>query len=225
MVEFPCLFVNFKAYPEATGRKAVLLARQLEKASIETGKSIVLCVQASDVFMVSQSVSIPVFAQHFDFFEPGSRTGHTILESLIEAGAKGSLLNHAENKRDNQFIERCLKRSSKKPFEVLLCTESIERMQQFKSFTVLPDMIAIEPPELIGGNVSVSTAKPELVSNSVALSKNFFGLPVITGAGIKSVEDVKKALELGTKGVLVASGIVKAKNAFKEALALLKGLE
>ena len=35
---------------------------------------------------------------------------------------------------------------------------------------------------------------------------------VLCGAGITSGEDVKKALELGTKGILVASGVVKAKN-------------
>jgi len=45
---------------------------------------------------------------------------------------------------------------------------------------------------------------------------------VITGAGIKTTDDVRKAIELGTAGVFVSSGIVKAKNqkkALKEILA------
>jgi triosephosphate isomerase len=37
-------------------------------------------------------------------------------------------------------------------------------------------------------------------------------IKVLCGAGITNKEDVKKALELGTVGVLVASGIVKAEN-------------
>jgi len=35
---------------------------------------------------------------------------------------------------------------------------------------------------------------------------------VLTGAGISTGEDVKKALELGTVGVLLASGVTKAKD-------------
>ena len=33
---------------------------------------------------------------------------------------------------------------------------------------------------------------------------------VLCGAGVKNGEDVKKALELGTVGVLLASGLVKS---------------
>jgi triosephosphate isomerase len=35
---------------------------------------------------------------------------------------------------------------------------------------------------------------------------------VLCGAGITNGNDVKKAIELGTYGVLVASGVVKAEN-------------
>ena len=35
---------------------------------------------------------------------------------------------------------------------------------------------------------------------------------VLTGAGITTGEDVKKAIELGTCGVLLASGVTKAKD-------------
>jgi len=35
---------------------------------------------------------------------------------------------------------------------------------------------------------------------------------LLCGAGIVSGEDVSKAVELGSKGILVASGIIKAKD-------------
>jgi triosephosphate isomerase len=38
---------------------------------------------------------------------------------------------------------------------------------------------------------------------------------VLCGAGITKGEDVGSALKLGTKGVLVASGVVKAKDPYK----------
>ena len=35
---------------------------------------------------------------------------------------------------------------------------------------------------------------------------------LLCGAGIVTSEDVKRAMELGSRGILVASGIVKSRN-------------
>jgi len=47
---------------------------------------------------------------------------------------------------------------------------------------------------------------------------------VLCGAGVKTGEDVKKALELGTEGVLLASGVVKAENPEKVLRDLISGI-
>ena len=55
--------------------------------------------------------------------------------------------------------------------------------------------------------------KPDLIIkavNAVKDSKNKTKL--LCGAGIVSGDDVSKAVELGSKGILVASGIIKAKD-------------
>ena len=74
-----------------------------------------------------------------------------------------------------------------------------------------PDFVAIEPPELIGGSVSVSEANPEIITGSVeavrAISPD---VRLLTGAGIHSGSCVKTAVDLGTDGVLLASSVVKA---------------
>jgi triosephosphate isomerase len=76
-----------------------------------------------------------------------------------------------------------------------------------------PNMVAVEPPELIGTGISVSKAKPEVVSGTADLVRRVNReVTILCGAGITTGEDVAKALELGTEGVLVASGIVKAKD-------------
>ena len=76
-----------------------------------------------------------------------------------------------------------------------------------------PNFIAVEPPELIGGDISVTTADPGIVSGSVAavtdIDKN---IKVLCGAGVKNGKDVAKSIELGAEGVLLASGVVKAKD-------------
>jgi len=76
-----------------------------------------------------------------------------------------------------------------------------------------PDFVAIEPPELIGSGIPVSKADPEIVRGSVAAVKKIDqGVKILCGAGISRGEDVAAALELGTEGVLLASGVIKAKD-------------
>jgi len=86
-------------------------------------------------------------------------------------------------------------------------------MMQKKIAELGPDFIAVEPPELIGGKISVSDAKPEVISDSVKAVKSINNkIKVLCGAGIHNKEDVKKAVDLGADGILVSSGIVKARN-------------
>jgi triosephosphate isomerase len=76
-----------------------------------------------------------------------------------------------------------------------------------------PTFIAVEPPELIGGDVSVTTADPSIVSHTVALVKGTNSkVRVLCGAGVKNGQDVATAIQLGAEGVLLASGVTKASN-------------
>jgi triosephosphate isomerase len=84
------------------------------------------------------------------------------------------------------------------------------------------DFVAVEPPELIGGDISVSTANPELISDAVA---TIGAGKVLVGAGIKNAEDVRIALKLGAVGVLVASGVVKAADPVAALEDLCKGMK
>ena len=55
--------------------------------------------------------------------------------------------------------------------------------------------------------------RQEVITNTVELVRRVNPeVKVLTGAGISTGEDVKKALELGTVGVLLASGVTKAKD-------------
>jgi len=222
-MDFPVLFINFKCYKKATGENAVKLAVAAETVAIKENVSIVLVVQALDLRAVKQAVSLPVFAQHVDPVTYGSRTGHVLPEAVVAAGATGTVLNHAENKRENDFVEKAIARAKEVGLTVMVCAENIERAKQIASFSVKPDLIAIEPPELIGGNISVSTAQPELITDTIKAVESIANIPVITGAGIKDEADARTAIELGTKGVFVASGIVKAEDQGAAISAMIKG--
>lgn len=221
------IVINFKDYREAMGEKAVALALAVDEVmggfgGAVGGDQIMIAVHPTDLRAVSAVVKRAVLlSQSLDFYtKKGAQTGRMTPNVLLEIGAKGGLVNHAENPRTNEEILKILKdfKSADPKFIVIVCAESVERAGEICAVCkdVLPDYIAIEPPELIGGDISVTT-RPELIKEAVSK----IACPVLVGAGVKSGEDLKKALEFGAKGVLLASGIVKPngktpKEALKE---------
>jgi len=205
------LVVNFKTYMEATGKRAIEVAKVAEDVSRETGVTIVVAPQFTDIEPVSKTVDIPVFSQHIDAVKPGAHTGHVLAEAVKSAGADGSLLNHSERRINPSEITESVKLCAEADLRSLVCADTTEASVGIAK--MMPDMIAIEPPELIGTGISVSKARPELITESVnEIRKLNRGVKVLCGAGVTSAEDVSKAIELGSEGVLVASGIVKSKD-------------
>jgi triosephosphate isomerase len=211
ILRLPIIIVNYKTYAEATGKKAQKLSKIAEKVSVETGVNIGVAPQFTDIAPIANTVSIPVFAQHIDPITPGSHTGHILLESVKEAGAVGTLINHSERRLKLFEIEAIVTRTRGSGLISVVCTNN--QGVSAATAALKPDMIAVEPPELIGTGVPVSKAKPEVVSGTVEVVKQVNpDVVVLCGAGITNGGDVAAALNLGTKGVLVASGIVKAKD-------------
>ena len=209
------IFVNFKTYQQGTGERALSLAKICAEVEKETGIKIIPIVQVVDIFRLA-SQGLNVWAQHMNDIDFGPHTGQILPEALKEAGAKGVLLNHAEKKLSWQDLKKIMEK--RQDLQTLVCSESIEEGQQIA--TLKPDFLAYEPPELIGGTVSVSQAKPEIISDFVAKIKE---VPILVGAGIHNKEDVQKALELEAKGVLVSSDVVLSENPKQELLKLAGG--
>ena len=209
----PTIIVNFKTYLESTGARALQLAKQAERASKETGACIVVAPQPMDLAKIASEVEIPVFAQHIDPIKPGSSTGHVLAEAVKEAGAVGTLINHSERQLRLIDIEATITLCREKGLTSCVCANNPAVSAAVAAMK--PDVPSMEPPELIGSGISVSKAKPEIVSDTVNLvHKVDPNMVILCGAGISTAEDISKALELGTRGVLVASGIVKAKDPY-----------
>jgi triosephosphate isomerase len=205
------LVVNFKTYIEATGKRAIELAKIAEEVSRDTGVAIVVAPQFTDIEPVSKTVDIPVFSQHIDSIKPGAHTGHVLADAVKSAGADGSLLNHSEKRISPSEIAGSLSLCADADLLSLVC--SATTLAGVDIARQKPDMIAIEPPELIGTGISVSKARPELITESLSqIRKVNRSVRVLCGAGVTTAEDVSKALELGSEGVLVASGVVKNKD-------------
>lgn len=212
-VRTPIVLVNFKTYVEGTGKRALSLARACEKVSSETNVCVGVAPQFVDIASIASAVSVPVFSQHIDPAGPGSFTGHVLLESVKEAGAIGTLVNHSERRLKLADIDEIIMRARANDLVSVVCSNNASVSAAIAALK--PNMIAVEPPELIGTGIPVSKAKPEVVSGTVELVRRVNeDVVLLCGAGITRGEDVAAALRLGTEGVLVASGIVKAKDPY-----------
>ena len=211
MLKTPIVVINFKTYPEATGERAVELAKLIQAVAEQYSASVAVCPQQADIYRVASQVEIPVLAQHVDPLEPGRNTGWVTPDSVKAAGAVGTLVNHSEHKIPHDLIKKVIDLCRQKGLTVIACSADIEESKALATFS--PDFVAVEPPELIGTGIPVSKAKPEIVRGTVeAIKQANPKVEVLCGAGITTGEDVAKAVELGTVGVLVASGIVQAKD-------------
>ena len=202
--------INCKNYEEITGDKILKLAKITEKISKKYKIKIALAPPHHLLTKITY-FSIPVLAQHVDNTSVGSTTGFIIPELLKKAKIAGSLINHSEHRMPSNDIKQLVLRLHKLKMMSIVCVKNIAEVKKYAKLN--PNYIAIEPPELIGSGKAVSKEKPELITKAVTAVKNANNsTKLLCGAGIVSGEDVEKAIQLGAKGILVASGIIKSKN-------------
>ena len=214
----PLILLNFKTYEQALGKKGLRLAKICEEVAKRKKVRIAVAPCLLDLELIVKEVKIPVFAQHFDV-EAGAFTGNIPILLLKKLGVKGSLINHSERRLSWEGIKQRVELAKKYKLVSVVCAASLKEVK--KIATLKPDFIAYEPPELIGTGIPVSQAKPKIVKRAVEVVRKISPkTQVLCGAGISSGIDVKRAIELGTKGVLLASAFVKSKSPKKKLLEL-----
>jgi triosephosphate isomerase len=216
----PFIITNFKIYQTATADNASLLAKIHNRLARETGASLGIALNALDLRKIAHEVIIPVFSQHLDPVEYGAGTGKILPEAVKAAGATGTLLNHSEYRLDWDTLKRSINRAKAVGLITMVCAATPKEGQKI-AIELNPDYIAVEPPELIGGNISVATAQPEIIRQAAVLIGSD---KLVIGAGIKTSQDVKVALALGACGILLSSGITKAENPEAILRELIQGL-
>jgi len=202
--------INCKNYEEISGDKIKKFVKIAEQVSKKYKVKIAISPPQHLIGLVSNS-SIPILAQHVDNSKIGSTTGFIIPELLKKSKVKGSLINHSEHRISSNEIEKLVLKLKELKMISIVCVKDIPEVKKY--LKINPDFIAIEPPELIGSGKAVSTEKPDLIQKAASIVNNSKNkTKLLCGAGIVSGEDVAKSVELGSKGILVASGIIKAKN-------------
>ena len=192
----PLILINFKSYREGAGNNAGQIGSAAEIVMQESGVTIGVAPQFTELHPFCKHYEIPVYAQAF---------------TVRAAGCTGSLINHSERRLSIADIEATVAAAKFHHLESVVCTNNVAVSAAAAAFA--PTYIAVEPPELIGSGISVAKADPEIILGTVdAVHRVNPDVKVLCGAGIQSGECVKTAISLGADGVLLASSVVKAKD-------------
>lgn len=215
------LIINFKNYEEVSEDKAAKLAESALHVAEKLKIEVIIAPPHPVLALIAKNIRIPVICQHVDNEKMGPSTGFIVPEIAKSYGAVGSLINHSEHRIEMSSIASLVERMRKLGMASIVCAQ--EPHEVGKISTLEPDFIAIEPPELIGSGRAVSKENPAIITKSIqeAGSRS----KVICGAGIIDKSDVAKAMELGSQGILVASGIVKATSWEKKITELAYGMK
>ncbi len=197
--------INLKHYQVSSGNHCESFLSKFIGMDIPSDTRIIFALNPIDFRVAKSFPELNFYAQHVYPVEFGASTGQYSIESLLDFGIGGSLLNHSEIRVPERHIAVTLDKAKSMDFPIVVCAKSSSEAEKYSALG--PEFIAYEPPELIGGNVSVTSSKPEVIRDVVEKCA-INSVPVLVGAGVKNNNDMKKSLELGARGVLVASGIV-----------------
>lgn len=198
-------FINLKNYKQSFKNKEILQAVIFfSKKKKYKDVKIVLCPPNTDLEFYK---NVNIFSQHFDERDFGAKTGKVILKDLKNRKVLGSLISHSEDFEKGEIVKKKVGDLKKERLMSIVCCRDLKQIERYVKFK--PDFIAFEPKELIGGDISITRAKPIQIAKAVKMVGN---IPLIIGAGINKKEDVKSSIELNAQGILVASKISKSKN-------------
>jgi len=215
------LIINFKNYEEVSAGKALKLAESARRVADRFQIEILLAPPHPVLALIAQSIKLPVICQHVDDQKVGPSTGFIVPEMAKSYGAIGSLINHSEHRLDISSISRLVQRLRNLDMISIVCAQEPKEVIDISGLE--PDFIAIEPPELIGSGRAVSKENPEIITKSIQAAASRSS--VICGAGISNRDDVSVAMELGSEGILVASGVIKATSWEKKISELASGMK
>ncbi len=203
------LIINVKHYENAVGKRAKNFFKSLPGSNSFDGWQIHYAIGAYDLYLAKEFSDKVFIAQHVDPNGYGAFTGRISMEMLIDSKINGSLINHSECRVSSGIIEKVIAKARNMEFDLVVCAENIDEVTSFAKSGAR--IVAYEPPELIGGNISVSTEKPDIIAKAANICENNDSR-LIVGAGIKTGRDISISLKLGAVGGLVASGVVLSSN-------------
>src|SRR6266404_1737239 len=92
------IFINYKTYEESSGDRALDLTHAVEDVAKSSQIKIIPVVQSLDLKEIVSATSLETWVQKVDPADFGAHTGAVVPKEILDIGAKGTFLNHSENR-------------------------------------------------------------------------------------------------------------------------------
>lgn len=193
------------------GKDVVDLAKCADEVSKKYNVDIIFSAQYTDIRPVVEATErIHVFAQHMDPVVLGRGIGAVLPEALVDAGAEGVLLNHAERQLTLSELRECIRRAGEVGLTSLVCAGCAQEGAAVACLK--PDIILAESPALIGKGRRGPEDMEEIERINRSIHRVETGIPILHGAGICDEKDVYEIIKAGADATGSTSGILKAEN-------------
>ena len=200
----PFLIVNPKAYLGSAD--TLKLAQLTDELAAEFGIDVIFTAQHVDLRMVADATKhLTITAQHMDPIVKGRGMGHILPDSLVEAGVKAVVLNHAEHPLELAVLDATMERAREVGLMTIVCADSDAQCHAIA--TMGPDIMICEPTANIGtGQMDAG----DYIERTTKIVKDVNPeILVIQAAGVTGADDVARVLAQGADGSGGTSGIVK----------------
>lgn len=199
----------FELGPKNLLRLADILdvAEAAEAAGRRHGVSVILTVPAALIAQVQAAVpGVHVFAQAMDDNEIGPSVGTVIAEALVDAGARGVMLNHDSHPLDRDALERAIVRARTNGLQTMVCAGSDDEVTALAGMS--PTIVLYEPPDLIGR--ATRADRPWIGAIDERMRALAPDVLMMHAGGVSSPADVYDIMRAGAAGTGSTSGVLRA---------------
>lgn len=206
-VKAPFFIFNPKSY--LYGQPLEELALEADQMAEKMGVQVFVTAPYADIERLAHKTShIIVTAQHLDGLEPGRGMGAVLGESIYQAGARATFLNHAEHPLTLTQLVKSIQKTKELGILSIVCADSVEEARAIA--TLRPDILLCEETAQIGtGQVSDTSYVHSTIEAIHTIDSE---IAVMEAAGIRSDEDVRRVIALGADGTGCTSGITQAED-------------
>ena len=186
--------------------------KAVDEAAIRHDVDAIFIAPYTEIRRIAENTSrILVFAPYMDTLRPGRGMADVLPEAILDAGAKGVLLNHCERPMTLPQIKETIDRANEIGLITFPCADSIAETKAIAQFE--PDIINPEPSELIGTD---QASDMSYVIETLQVVKQINpNILVEQAAGITTGEQIYDFIMAGNDAAGSASGILKSKDPMK----------
>lgn len=197
------------------GQSSLNLALEADKISEKYDVHIIYTPQYVDISLIAKHVkNISIFAQHIDPVKIGRGIGAVLPEAIKDAGASGTLLNHAEKKMTLSDISNAIKRADEVGLATMVCADNLSEVLAVAQLG--PNIILAEPERKIGkkermdkSNINNRDYIREVKESVKAINPL---IKILFSTGIYEGSDVYNIIMMGAEATGCTSGIIRSKN-------------